>query len=86
MAMGNLVVMMQRWLSRRFTAAIVEVNKLLVEYAKTAGMSFLDCSSHFLTGTGTIDAAYMPDGVRLNTAGMERLAVCIEPMLQDVMR
>ena len=68
----------------RFTPAITIINKDLRHFAASReDMHFVSCGQDFTYEgeTGRIHAALMPDGVNLNSAGLEQLASCLDPLI-----
>lgn len=68
----------------RFTPAILSINAELERFADgQQDMKFVDCGHAFSYEgeTGRLHAALMPDGMNLNTAGMEHLASCLDPVI-----
>ncbi len=58
------------------------------EFAATqASVHYADCGAHFLNADRTaIDAALMPDALHPSAAGLEKLAQCIKPLVDLLMR
>ena len=46
-------------------------------------MHFVDCGTGFSYEgeNGRLHAAFMPDGMNLNSAGLEQLAACLDPVI-----
>ncbi len=68
----------------RFTPAIASINSDLQQLAASRqDIHFVSCGQDFSYEgeTGRIHAALIPDGLNLNTAGMEQLASCLDPII-----
>ena len=45
---------------------------------------FLDCGAAYLLDGGGLDAAILPDALHPNALGMDRLASCLQPLLDNL--
>lgn len=86
---GDLTLPPDQHLSQpsKFTPTIRSINQQLEQLAAVQeDMQFVDCGSHYSHEgvAGRIRASLMPDGVNLNAAGMEQLALCLQPVIRDM--
>ncbi|CAL5224691.1 g7416 [Coccomyxa viridis] len=75
-------------LPSKFTGAINRINSHVQGYVEAHSkgrIKFVDCRSFFLSESEDIDEELMPDSAYPNASGMEQLAQCMQPAIQDIL-
>ncbi|CAL8464562.1 g4097 [Coccomyxa elongata] len=76
-------------LPSKFSGAIAKINSYLASFAEMHSsrkhVRFVDCGAHFLAeDESRLDEELLPDGVQPNAAGMDALAQCLLPVIEDI--
>ncbi|EIE19165.1 SGNH hydrolase [Coccomyxa subellipsoidea C-169] len=76
-------------LPSKFSAAVAKINAYLASFAESHSsrkhVRFVDCGAHFLAeDESRLDDELLPDGVQPNAAGMDALAQCLLPAIEDI--